>query len=141
MTTQPGREAACTLALPVPETRALRVLLVDDEPLYLECLEALVGSDQRLDVVGTAYDGAEAVRLAEALQPDLVLMDLDMPRVDGIDATARIRRLLPSVQVVIVTGSDSPQDAARACLAGAVGYLTKDVLGPDFADMIAELAA
>jgi DNA-binding NarL/FixJ family response regulator len=114
--------------------------LVDDQPLFLETLALLLGEDERLRIVGTAHDGLEAVRLAEALAPDLVLMDLDMPVLDGVEATARILATLPAASVVIVSGSDCARDVDRARRAGATGYVTKSRLATDLDGAIASAA-
>ena len=118
----------------------LRVLVADDQPLFLESLATTLELDG-LDVVGKAHDGREAARLARLLLPDLVLMDLDMPVMDGIEATLRIREALPAARVVIVTGSDSAEDVDRARRAGATGYVTKDRLAADLGAAILAAAA
>jgi DNA-binding NarL/FixJ family response regulator len=125
---------------PLPPRTPLRVLVADDQPLFLETLATTLELDG-LDVVGRAQDGREAARLARLLLPDLVLLDLDMPVMDGIEATRRIRRALPSARVVIVTGSDSADDVDRARRAGAAGYVTKDRLAADLGAAILAVVA
>ena len=104
----------------------LRVLIADDHQLFAETLGLTLDFDERVEVAGSARNGKEAVRLALELQPDAVLMDLEMPVLDGIHATRLLRRLLPECPVVVLTASLSPEDAHRARTAGAAGYLTKD---------------
>jgi len=103
----------------------VRVLIADDEPLFAEALELLLEADARIEVVGRAADGAQAVELSRQLGPDLVLMDLSMPGVDGFSATEQIAQR-SDVRVLVLTGSDDPADVAKARRAGAVGYITKD---------------
>ena len=103
----------------------MRVLIADDEPLFAEALELLLGADERIEVVGRATDGARAVELTRELEPDLVLMDLSMPGMDGFSATEQIARD-SDVRVLVLTGSDDPADVAKARRAGAVGYITTD---------------
>jgi len=103
----------------------LRVLIADDHPLFAETLGLTLDFDERVEVAGSAQNGKEAVRLALELQPDAVLMDLEMPVLDGIHATRMLRRLLPACPVVVLTASLSPEDAHRARTAGAAAYLTK----------------
>jgi two-component system nitrate/nitrite response regulator NarL len=102
------------------------VLIADDHVLFAEALEAILVADGRLRVVGRARDGVEAVELAAELAPDVVLMDISMPVMDGIEATAKIRERAPDARVLILTGSTSPQDIDSARRAGAAGYVTKD---------------
>ena len=103
----------------------LRVLIADDHQLFAETLGLTLDSDERVEVAGSARNGKEAVRLALELHPDAVVMDLDMPVLDGIHATRLLRRLLPACPVVVLTASLSPEDAHRARTAGAAAYLTK----------------
>jgi DNA-binding NarL/FixJ family response regulator len=106
----------------------VRVLIADDHALFAKTLEALLAGNTELEVVGVAVDGLEAVALCATHVPDVVLMDLDMPHLDGFGATRRIRELgLPS-QTIVLTASDDPADSQRAHEAGAIGYLTKDRL-------------
>jgi DNA-binding NarL/FixJ family response regulator len=103
----------------------LRVLIADDHQLFAETLSLSLDFDERVEVAGSARDGKEAVRLALDLQPDAVLMDLEMPVLDGFNATRLLRRLLPACPVVVLTGSLSAEDAHRARTAGAAAYLNK----------------
>jgi two-component system, NarL family, response regulator DegU len=102
-----------------------RVMLADDHRMLRDSLRRSL-EDHGFDVVGEAPDGAEAVRLAQALRPDVVLMDVSMPVLDGVEATRQISRLVPSSQVVILTMHADGDVMARAISAGAVGYLVKD---------------
>jgi DNA-binding NarL/FixJ family response regulator len=112
---------------PVPTN--VRVLLADDHPLYAETLETLLALDDRIEVVGRAATGAEAIALTVGLQPDVVLMDVHMPCLDGITATRTITTLLPGVRVVMLSSSAAVEDLERARDAGASAYLTKDAEG------------
>lgn len=107
----------------------IRVLLVDDHELYAETLDLLLSDDERIEVVGHAEDGAQAVELALRLRPDVVLMDVHMPHVDGIEATVSLRSELPDARVVMLSSSAAAEDLERACAAGASAYLTKDTDG------------
>jgi DNA-binding NarL/FixJ family response regulator len=104
----------------------IRLLLVDDHPVVRDGLRGMFAGEQGIEVVGEAGDGAAAVALAQRLRPDVVLMDLRMPRQDGVAATRELRRLLPSVKVLVLTTFDADADIERAIAAGAVGYLLKD---------------
>ena len=114
----------------------VRVLIADDEPLFVEMVEALLAFDERIDVVGTAKDGLEAVDLATTLSPDVTLMDISMPFVDGIEATRRIRERRPTACILMLTGSDIAAEIDRSRQAGAAGYLTKDRVGPELVEAI-----
>jgi two-component system NarL family response regulator len=117
-----------------------RVLLVDDDRLFAESVAAALGADGRIDVVGIAADGAEAIDLAQALEPDLVLMDIAMPGLDGIAATRAIRERSPSSRVVMLTASTGRSDEEVSGEAGAIGYLRKSELGsPRVADSLLAL--
>ncbi|PKH44329.1 DNA-binding response regulator, NarL/FixJ family, contains REC and HTH domains [Nocardioides alpinus] len=102
-----------------------RVLVADDHEDFRRGLEALLAATPALEVVGTAGDGAMAVALALDLQPDVVLMDLHMPRVNGIDATAQIVRSSPHIGVLVLTMMDDEESVFAAVRAGARGYLLK----------------
>jgi DNA-binding NarL/FixJ family response regulator len=101
-----------------------RILIVDDHPLTRDALAALL-EQQGFDVVGEASDGAEAVTAVRGLQPDLVLLDLTMPGMDGLTALPRIREEAPTCEVVVLTASDAEENLLGAIRAGASGYLLK----------------
>ena len=103
------------------------VLVVDDDTLYAESVAAVLEQDGRLDVVGQAADGREALELALALLPDVVLMDIQMPVMDGLEATRYLLRSLPATRVVLVTSSDLSDDRKSAARVGAHAFLRKDV--------------
>jgi DNA-binding NarL/FixJ family response regulator len=105
----------------------VRVLLVDDQALFREALSTLLQVRPEIEVVGEAGDGAAALRQAAELRPDVVLMDLHMPVLDGIAATRRLRVEQPGVRVLALTTFDDDEDVFAALRAGAVGYLLKDV--------------
>jgi DNA-binding NarL/FixJ family response regulator len=105
----------------------VRVLLVDDQSLFREALATLLGARPEVQVVGEAGDGFEALQRSAALQPDVVLMDLHMPVLDGIAATRRLRVEQPGVRVLALTTFDDDEDVFEALRAGALGYLLKDV--------------
>jgi DNA-binding NarL/FixJ family response regulator len=109
-----------------PGYGTIRVLIADDQRVMREGLSMLVALIDGVEVVGTASDGAEAVRLAEAHRPDVVLMDLRMPGVDGIAATADLRERLPATRVLVLTTYADEDAIVPALRAGARGYLTKD---------------
>jgi len=104
----------------------IRVLVVDDHPIVRSGLVGLLGVETDMDVVGEAGDGEEAIIRVAALSPDVVLMDLRMPKLDGVGATARITAEFPSSRVLVLTTYDTDADIIRAVEAGASGYLLKD---------------
>jgi len=114
------------LGMSAAPRRPLRVLLVDDDPVFRELLAFVVRTDPGAELVGEAGDGVEGVELAGELRPDVVLMDLRMPRMDGFDATRRIAATVEGARVLIVSSSSDPEDIARAREAGAAGYVLKD---------------
>ena len=125
---------------PAPR-ETIRVVLADDESLFVEALAALLEIDERIDVVGRARDGLEALRLVASARPDVVLMDLDMPRINGLGATRILKAEYPFVRAVIVTGSDAPEDLDRAREAGAAAYVTKDRVHDELTEILLEVAA
>lgn len=104
-----------------------RIVIADDQALFREGLRTLLSIRPDMDVVGEAANGEEAVALVEALRPNVVLMDLRMPKVDGVQATARIRERWPEVPVLVLTTFDDDANLFGALKAGAAGYLLKDV--------------
>ena len=118
----------------------IRVLIADDHQLFAEALEAILSGDERVDVVGQARDGREAVQLTQKLRPDVVLMDISMPVLDGIEAATEIRDGGGGVRVLMLTGSNSRADVDRARQAGAAGYVTKDRIAAELIDAILEIA-
>jgi len=116
------------------------VLIADDEPLFVETVQALLAGDARVEVVGTATNGHDAVDLAVALDPDVTLMDIAMPMLDGIEATRRIREQVPDACVLVLTGSSISADVDRARQAGVSAFLTKDRIGTQLVDAILEVA-
>ena len=106
---------------------AIRVLVVDDHALFRHGLLQVLGTEPDLEVVGEARDGIEAIEQAAELLPDVVLMDVKMPTVNGIEAARRIRAAQPSVRVLMLTESEDEEDLYAAVRAGATGYLLKEV--------------
>jgi len=106
---------------------AIRVLLVDDQALFREGLHTLLSVQADLEVVGEAGNGEEAVTAVDNLRPDVVLMDLRMPVLDGVAATRRIMESYPTTRVIVLTTFDNDDDVFDGLRAGAVGYLLKDV--------------
>ncbi len=129
----PGRRAR-------NKQRPVRVLIADDHLLFTEALEAILSGDKRIEVAGRARDGREAVELATALEPDVVLMDVSMPVLDGIEATRAIRETGSDVCILMLTGSNSRADVDRAREAGASGYVTKDRIASELVEAIVETA-
>lgn len=105
----------------------LKILLVDDHALFRAGIASLLASREDVEVVGQAQDGEEALEAAHRLMPDLILMDVHMPNVNGIEATRRIKAELPYVKVVMLTVSDQDQDLFEAIKSGAQGYLLKNL--------------
>lgn len=104
----------------------IRVLICDDQAIVCDGLEAILSTDAEIDVVGLAYNGAQAVELAHTTKPDLVLMDLKMPGMNGIQATQMIRDQLPNIRVLILTTYDDDEWVFDAIRSGAAGYMLKD---------------
>lgn len=115
--------------MPAPSAR---ILLVDDHELFREGLAGLVNAQPDLTVVGQAGDGLEALTLARDLQPNLIVMDINMPICDGLEATRLIREALPDVRIVMLTVHDQDEKLFAAIKAGANGYMLKDTNSVDF---------
>ncbi len=113
----------------------MRVLLADDHRLVVEGLSNLLAA-HGIEVLGIASDGLEAVAMAQRLSPDLILMDIRMPRCDGLSATRQIKARLPQIQIVMLTTSAEDQDLFEAVKSGACGYLLKSVSGNAFIEAL-----
>ena len=113
----------------------MKILIADDHALFRGSLHGLLAS-RGIDVVGEARDGHAAVELARRLQPDIVLMDLDMPGLDGLAATRLINAEMPEIKVVILTGSDDDAELFEAIRSGAQGYLNKDLEPREFFSLL-----
>jgi DNA-binding NarL/FixJ family response regulator len=114
----------------------VRILLVDDQPLFRRAIATLIGDQPGLTIVGEAENGLEAVEMAHSLAPDLVVMDVEMPVMTGVEATRRIREELPAVKVVILTISEADDHLFDAIKYGAHGYLLKDLRPEQLYDLI-----
>ena len=124
-----------------PLSRPVRVLIADDHLLFAEALSTILEPDHRIKVVGRAANGEQAVKLATKLKPDVVLMDISMPVLDGIEAARQIHEQMPEAQVLMLTGSAARQDVAKSRKAGASGYVTKDRIAAELVDTILRLRA
>jgi DNA-binding NarL/FixJ family response regulator len=124
-----------------PTVAAIRVLIADDQRLFAEALEAILGGDDRIEVVAHAGNGKEAARLARELEPDVILMDISMPVMDGIQASREIRKRDDKVCILMLTGSNSRDDVDRARKAGASGYVTKDRIAAELIEAIIEISS
>jgi DNA-binding NarL/FixJ family response regulator len=121
-----------------PDAAAMiRVLLADDDQPFLDALSPLIERQPELAVVGRAYDGLAAIELADELSPDAVVIDLHMPRLDGVTAVARLRRDHPSMCVIALTGDDAPALHQAVTEAGADAVLVKD----EFVDVLVDRLA
>src|SRR5262245_31204087 len=105
-----------------PDRTPIRVLIVDDHPMFAEGLHLLLRGEDDITVVGTVGRGEEAVAVAERTLPDVALVDIDLPGIDGIETTARLRQLPGDTQVVVITAYQAPEMMAKAVEAGARGF-------------------
>ena len=120
--------------------KPIRILIVDDHRLFAEALEVILASDGRIEIAGHAGTGEEAIEAARSSQPDVVLMDIAMPVMDGLEATRRIAEEVPGTAVLMLTGSNSRIDVDQAKQAGAAGYVTKDRIASELVGAILEVA-
>ena len=127
-------QAATNLRKPV------RVLIVDDHRLFAEALEVILATDGRIEIAGHAGTGEEAIDVARSARPDVVLMDIAMPVMDGLEATRRIADEVPGTAILMLTGSNSRVDVDEARQAGAAGYVTKDRIAAELVGAILEVA-
>src|SRR6266576_115253 len=114
----------------------VKVLVVDDFPLVREALAVALSRNGDIDVVGQAADGIDALEQAHALQPDVVVLDLRMPRMSGLVALTRLTTELPHVRVLLLTACEEPDTVIDAVSAGAAGFVTKRVTGTELADAV-----
>lgn len=121
--------------------RPTRVLVCDDHAVFRRGLALVLAPESDIDVVGEAGDGAEAVELATDLDPDVILMDVRMPTVSGIDAARQIAAAVPAARIIMLTVSDGEDDLYEAVKAGAAGYLLKDASIEEVADAVRSVAA
>jgi DNA-binding NarL/FixJ family response regulator len=121
--------------------RAVRLLLADDHRLFAESLMSVLSEDERVEVVGIAGNGEEAVHLAAELEPDVILMDLKMPVMDGLEATRKIRETGLPVQILMLTGTDTQVDAEDAAEAGANAFLRKELGVEELRHVFVEVAS
>jgi DNA-binding NarL/FixJ family response regulator len=119
----------------------VRVVLVDDDPLVRAGLTLMLGGAPRLELVGEAGDGAEALDVIDRVRPDVVLMDIRMPRVDGLTATQRLAERPNPPKVIVLTTFDADEYVVRALAGGATGFLLKDTSPPAIVDAIHRVAA
>jgi DNA-binding NarL/FixJ family response regulator len=119
----------------------VRILIVDDHALFAEALTIALMGDDEIAVIGLARDGVEAIDLTERLRPDVVLMDVHMPVLDGIAATRRIRARMPATRVVVLTSDDSSTTRNAALEAGASSFVTKTCLAPELLDAVRDATA
>ncbi len=117
-------------------TIPIRILLVDDQYLIREGIASLLELEEAVEVVGMASNGKEAIEKALELKPNIVLMDVRMPEMNGVEATAKIRQALPACQVIMLTTFDDEEFIVQSLLAGACGYLMKDIPPKDLAQAI-----
>jgi DNA-binding NarL/FixJ family response regulator len=122
------------------EKGVVRVLIADDNALFTSALDAILATEASIRVVGRAGDGETAVRMVAELQPDVVLMDLSMPVLDGFLATQQIHEQAPDARVLVLTGSPERTDVDRAEAAGAAGYVTKDRIASELVAAIHAVA-
>jgi DNA-binding NarL/FixJ family response regulator len=123
------------------KARPIRVLIADDQVPFAAMLETILSAEAEVEVVARATNGREAVELAERLDPDIVVMDITMPLMDGLEATRRLRERAPAARVIVLTESDLRSDAIRAQRAGADGYVPKTQIVTRLRAAIVEVAA
>ncbi len=120
----------------MPPTETIRILVVDDHTLFRRGLIALLAHERAFEVVGDAADAGEAQRRAQALQPDLILLDNHLPGVRGVDALPALREAAPAARILMLTVSEDEEDLSAALRAGAAGYLLKTIEGDALASAI-----
>jgi len=119
----------------------MKLLIVDDDPLVCQSLKLLLGKEADFEVIGAAYNGEEAVKLCVERQPDVILMDIQMPVMDGIESAKRIKELHPSIPILMLTTFRDERNIRRAMQVGAAGYLLKSSAVASMADQIRAIAS
>lgn len=122
-----------------PDAGGIRVLIADDHAVVREGIRSMLAGDERFRIVGEAQDGEQAVAMMSSLRPDVVVLDISMPHLSGLDAAARIRDIAPDVKVLILSIHDHPEYVQRSVHAGARGYLRKDSTPAQLRDAIRTL--
>lgn len=122
-----------------PKRRLVRVAVVDDDPLVRAGLTMILGGAEDVEIVGEAADGVQAVEVARQTAPDVVLMDIRMPRMDGLEASAQLTRMEPAPKVIVLTTFDTDDYVARALREGAAGFLLKDTPPADLVDAVGKV--
>jgi NarL family two-component system response regulator LiaR len=122
------------------ESQKIAILLADDHPLLLQALKGLLEKEDDFEIVAEAGDGEEATRLATELKPDVVIMDISMPRLDGLKATRRIKEAYPEIAVLALTVHNDDQSILEILQAGAAGYLVKSIFGEELVQAIRAVA-
>jgi DNA-binding NarL/FixJ family response regulator len=117
-------------------TAVIRVAIVDDQPLFTDGLGRIVGAQEGMEVVGVAHDGESGVKMCAELRPDVILMDINMPVMDGVTATGKIRDILPDAKILILTVHADDVHVFQGIKAGATGYLLKDCTPEDLSRAI-----
>jgi two-component system, NarL family, response regulator len=118
------------------QSHTIRILMADDHPVVRTGVRALIATQVDMEVVGEAVNGKEAVELFRQLQPDILLMDIRMPIMSGVDATVAIRAEFPQSRIIVLTTYEADEDIVRTLRAGAQGYLLKDMVGDDMLEAI-----
>jgi DNA-binding NarL/FixJ family response regulator len=125
----------------LPPARAVRVLIADDDRLFAQALTSVLSEGGQFDIVGTAQDGKQAVELAAELRPELILMDITMPVMDGLEATRRIRAMGLETEILILSGVEEETGSKEATAAGANAYLRKNGDFEELKHVILEVAS
>lgn len=121
--------------------RRLSTVVVDDSPSFLEVVCALLEQDDELDLVARGQDGIEAIKIVAALRPDLIVMDIDMPHLDGLNAASIISRCFPETKVVLMSAEESPELQADCRACGAFGFVSKTRFRQEFPFLLHEIMA